>query len=388
MLSPLSVPKKKINSATFNDFMKPVRQILPDTPKLESRGNRPLKLLFENQPDSLIYYHLFENESGRDLIQRLAEDDFAKEHIAPEGGISRSSFSEAVNNRGTEQLQYVFQELCLLSRGVIPRQYTGLGEIRLIDGSLIEAVLSMYWADYRKNSRKARGHFGFDLGHGIPSALFLTDGKGAERPFVSQILSPGQTGVMDRGYQCHDLFDGLQNEGKSFVCRIKNNTNMECVKEYAVNTDCYIFYDALVRLGTPGVNQSRKPVRVVGYRIGNAKYLIATDRHDLTAEQIAFIYKLRWEIEKFFQWWKKHLKVYHLIARSEYGLMVQLLAGLITYLLMAIYCRKHYNEPVSSVRLRQLRIAIQNELRNPFPDPLIIFILLLSKNREKPYAKT
>jgi len=387
MISPLSVPKEVINSGTFDDFMQPVRQILPDTPPLESRGNKPLKLLFDNQIDSLIYYHLFKHESGRDLLQNLREDDFAKEHIAPEGGISRSAFFEAVNNRGTEQLQYVFQELCLLSRGVIPRQYADLGDIKIIDGSLIEAVLSMYWADYRKNSRKAKGHFGFDLNHGIPSAIFLTAGKGAERPFVSQILSPGQTGVMDRGYQCHDLFDSLQDEGKSFVCRIKNNTKMKYIEEYNVNSDSYIFCDALVRLGTPGVNQSGKPVRVVGYRVGNAKYLIATDRHDLTAEQVALVYKLRWDIEKFFQWWKKHLKVYHLIARSEYGVMVQLLAGLITYLLMAIYCRKHYNEPVSAVRLRQIRIAIRNELRNPFPDPLIILILILSKSVKKAYAK-
>lgn len=367
--------------------MNPLRQILPDTPPLESRGDRPLKLLFDNQLDSLIYYHLFEHESGRDLLQNLREDDFAKEHIAPEGGISRSTFFEAVNSRGTEQMQYVFQELCLLSRGIVPRQYADFGEIRLIDGSLINAVLSMYWADYRKNTRKAKGHFGFDLNHGIPSAIFLSAGKGAERPFVSQILSPGQTGVMDRGYQCHDLFDTLQDEGKSFVCRIKNNTKMEYIKEYDVNPGNYIFCDALVLLGTPGMNQSGKPVRVVGYRVGNAKYLIATDRHDLTAEQIALIYRLRWDIEKFFQWWKKHLKVYHLIARSEYGVIVQLLAGLITYLLMAIYCRKHYNEPVSAVRLRRIRIAIRNELRNPLPDPLIILILLLSKNGEKAYAK-
>ena len=68
--------------------------------------------------------------------------------------------------------------------------------------------------------------------------------------------------------------------------------------------------------------------------------------------------------------------------------MVQLLAGLITYLLMAIYCRKHYNEPVSVVRLRQIRIAIGNELRNPSPDPLIILILLLPENVGKAYAKS
>ena len=76
---------------------------------------------------------------------------------------------------------------------------------------------------------------------------------------------------------------------------------------------------------------------------------------------MALVYKLRWNIETFFGWWKRQLKVYHLIARSRYGLMVQLLGGLITYLLLAIYCRKEHKEPVSIKRVRQLRNQIENE---------------------------
>ncbi len=44
--------------------------------------------------------------------------------------------------------------------------------------------------------------------------------------------------------------------------------------------------------------------------------------------------------------------------------MVQILAGLITYLLLAIYCYEQHNEKVSIKRVRQLRIKIQNELRS------------------------
>ena len=58
-------------------------------------------------------------------------------------------------------------------------------------------------------------------------------------------------------------------------------------------------------------------------KVADVKYYVATDRLDLTAEQVATVYKLRWNIETFFKWWKKYLKVYHLIARSQYGLMVQ-----------------------------------------------------------------
>ena len=82
------------------------------------------------------------------------------------------------------------------------------------------------------------------------------------------------------------------------------------------------------------------------------------------------IYKLRWDIEKFFGWWKRHLKVYHLIARSEYGLMVQIIGGLITYLLLAIYCHEQYNEKVSIKRVRELRTKIRNETRTLVNEPL------------------
>ena len=58
-----------------------------------------------------------------------------------------------------------------------------------------------------------------------------------------------------------------------------------------------------------------------------------------------------------------HLNVYHLIARSRYGLMVQMLAGLITYILLAIYCYSEFGEKVSIRRVRELRIKIINETR-------------------------
>ena len=110
-------------------------------------------------------------------------------------------------------------------------------------------------------------------------------------------------------------------------------------------------------------NQTKKPLRVVGYTVTGIKYRIATNRYDLSAEQIALIYKHSWDREEFFAWWKRHLKVYHLIARSEYGLMVQIFAGPITYLLLTIYIREQHNEKVGIKRVREIHIKIQNEIR-------------------------
>jgi hypothetical protein len=73
--------------------------------------------------------------------------------------------------------------------GTLPSQYSELGDLVAIDGSLIDSVLSMHWAEYRTNSKKAKLHLGFDLNHGVPHKLFLTEGNGAERPFVSKLIT-------------------------------------------------------------------------------------------------------------------------------------------------------------------------------------------------------
>ena len=317
---------------------------------------------FEHHLKALVFYHLEGNVSAQELIQELRQNDFAREYIAPPDGIEKSSFSEANNSRGLEQFLYVFEQLYSQAYKTLPVQYAELGELIAIDGSLIDGVLSMTWADYRKGSKKAKSHLGFDVNRSIPRKVYLTDGKGDERPFVSKILNPGQTGVMDRYYQHHGNFDLYQQEGKHFICRIKANTKKTCLKSNELPKDSFIFYDAIVLLGTPYVNQTKKEVRLVGYTVDGTKYWIATDRFDLTAEQVAMAYKLRWEVEKFFAWWKRHLNVYHLIARSEYGLMVQILAGLITYLLLAIYCHEEHGEKVSIKRVRELRNQIRNEV--------------------------
>lgn len=346
---------------TQRQLLVPTKHILKKTPPLLSRSNKPLAMNTEELLNTLTYFHLQEFSSGRELIQALQEDDYARQFIAPANGIKRSTFFDTVNDRGVEQLLFVFTELQKQAASVLPAQHADLGDLVAIDGSLIDAVLSMHWAEYRTNSKKAKLHLGFDLNHGIPRKLFLTEGNGAERPFVSSIIEPGQTGVLDRGYQAHHLFDQWQQDGCHFICRVKGKTQWHILEDFAVQDNSHVFFDAKVLLGTPNVNQTKEPLRLVGYIVAGKKYWIATDRFDLTAEQVALAYKLRWDIEKFFAWWKRHLKVYHLFARSENGLMVQILSGLITYLLLAIYCHEQHGECVSIRRLRQLRNQIRNE---------------------------
>lgn len=357
---------KKLSSKSFNRFLKPLKVIFKRITPLLSQGDRPLKMTFEDQLKILTYYHLEEHTSGRHLLQALEEDQFAQSEIAPENGIKKSSFFEAINSRGLEQMVEVFELLRKQAATLLPNAYADLGDLIAIDGSLIDSVLSMDWAKYRTQSKKAR--VGFNINNGSPFKAFVTDGNGGERPFVNTILEPGQTSVTDRGYQCHKSFDLIQNEGKSFICRIKENTTVKILRQNDIPDDSIVFYDAIVILGGDSAVQTQKEVRLIAYTIEGTDYWIATNRFDLTADQIAEAYKPHWKIESFFAWWKRHLSVYHILARSEYGLKVQIFAGLITYLLLAIYCREQYGEKVSIKRVRELRYQIMNESRTKKPN--------------------
>ena len=124
-----------------------------------------MQMPFEHQLKALIFYHLEEYSSGSHLIQALEEDDFARKEIAPPDGIKKSSFFEAVNHRGLEQLLYIFEKLQADAAQTLPKEYDHLGDLVSIDGSFIDAVLSMHlsacnaqagWADYRDGSKKAK----------------------------------------------------------------------------------------------------------------------------------------------------------------------------------------------------------------------------------------
>jgi len=81
------------------------------TPPLLSRSNKQLAMNTEELINILTYYHLQEFSSGRELILALQEDDYARKFIAPANGIKRSTFFDTVNDRGVEQLLFVFTEL-------------------------------------------------------------------------------------------------------------------------------------------------------------------------------------------------------------------------------------------------------------------------------------
>jgi IS4 transposase len=65
--------------------------------------------------------------------------------------------------------------------------------------------------------------------------------------------------------------------------------------------------------------------------------LIATNRTDLSADTIALLYKYRWQVEVFFRFFKHILGCRHLLSYCDNGVELQVYAGIITCLLIALY---------------------------------------------------
>ena len=82
--------------------------------------------------------------------------------------------------------------------------------------------------------------------------------------------------------------------------------------------------------------------------------------NDMTrnAQEIADLYKQRWQIELFFKWIKQNLKVKTFIGRSENAVMIQVLVALITYLLLKLAQLGSY----SKITLQQVARLISTNL--------------------------
>ena len=152
----LTAQNPKIPKPSFPELWQFIENFVEDIPPLPSRGNRPLKMTFEQQLKSLILFHLEEYDSARHLLQVLEQDDFARSFIAPPEGIGRSSYGEALNTRGLEQIIFVYEKLQAQATATLPDDHAQLGDLVAIDGSLINAVCSMTWANYSSTTKRPR----------------------------------------------------------------------------------------------------------------------------------------------------------------------------------------------------------------------------------------
>jgi transposase len=70
------------------------------------------------------------------------------------------------------------------------------------------------------------------------------------------------------------------------------------------------------------------------------EFVFLTNNLSLKANEIALLYKNRWQIELFFKWIKQHLKVKSFWGHTENAVKIQLYCAIIAYCLVAIVAKE------------------------------------------------
>ncbi|WP_375790292.1 transposase [Paenibacillus agricola] len=120
--------------------------------------------------------------------------------------------------------------------------------------------------------------------------------------------------------------------------------------------------------GTPQCRSSERH-RVVMFRDFEGREIrVATDLMQVKAEQIAQIYKARWQVEVFFRWIKQHLNVPTLFGTTENAVYGQLYAALMVYVLMKWLFDTTIPLLSKHVRLKFVRFTRLFALGQPSPE--------------------
>ena len=231
------------------------------------------------------------------------------------------------------------------------------GILTAVDGTLINALSKMTWALWKHDQQAVKAHTQFDLAKHVPIKITVTEANASETAVLAENLEPGRIYVQDRGYASLALFQKILNAKSSFVCRLRDNAVYECLEEHPLTEDALnagIMFDKTIRLGRTAKTQAQLsgPIRLIAikctphrkrYKIGRGgpeqgeSLLIATDRFDLEADVIALIFKHRWAVETFFNFFKHVLGCRHLLSTCQNGIQLQTYAAIIACMLIALW---------------------------------------------------
>ncbi len=239
------------------------------------------------------------------------------------------------------------------------------------DGSLFEALPRMYWALWRRQGQvqaQVRLHLSLDLASDAPARAQITPGKGCERAAWRRLWQRGDGYVGDRYYgEDYQLFGELDDAGVAFVVRLRDEAIVTVEEELPLSQAdrrAKVLRAAWVRLGCKARYRSRR-LRVLWVQTDQEVLRLVTNLgpEELSAGEVAWLYKQRWQIELFFRWVKCILGCRHWLAESPRGVAIELYLALIAALLLQLYTGQRPNRRMMElIQFYLLGVASLEEL--------------------------
>lgn len=311
----------------------------------------------KRQVIALVYGQLSGATSLREIVTGMESHETRLYHLGAKP-VKRSTLSDANAKRPWQ----VFGELCTAMMQQVHRglRRTIKDAVRLIDSTSVRlSSLSKDWARFSADVYGAKAHIVYDPNADRPVYFAVTRANVNDITAAKAMpIEAGATYAFDLGYYDYGWWAELDEAGCRFVTRLKKNTPLTVVHENCVPADSNILSDRIghlpARLASSRNNPLQVPVREIRVVIDAGKVLrIVTNDLDASADEIADIYKQRWQIELFFRWVKQTLRIKRFIGVSENAVRIQIAVALIAFLIlrMAQAAQKVVHSPLDFARL-------------------------------------
>lgn len=292
----------------------------------------------------LLFGQLSNREGLRDLVVTLAPHKRAFHHLGFGESVTRSNLSKANEVRDVR----IFREFANRMIAIAREKRAGVKDFFLsnkvyaFDSTTISLCLSVFWWTRLHHGRGGvKMHTLYDVTTDIPSFVIITDASVHDSKVMDQIPYESDSFyIFDRAYMATEHLFQIEMSEAYFVVREKSKILYKVLEDkHCSNPDTGVMADQIIVFtGSKTKKQyPRELRRVVFYDSENNRTLVLyTNNFEVSAEQIALLYKYRWRVELFFKWMKQHLRIKEFYGTSENAVQIQIYAALTAYCLVAI----------------------------------------------------
>ena len=292
----------------------------------------------------LLFGQLSNREGLRDLVVTLAPHKRAFHHLGFGKSVTRSNLSKANEVRDVR----IFREFANRMIAIAREKRAGVKDFFLsnkvyaFDSTTISLCLSVFWWTRLHHGRGGvKIHTLYDVTTDIPSFVIITDASVHDSKVMDQIPYESDSFyIFDRAYMATEHLFQIEMSEAYFVVREKSKILYKVLEDkHCSNPDTGVMADQIIVFtGSKTKKQyPRELRRVVFYDSENNRTLVLyTNNFEVSAQQIALLYKYRWRVELFFKWMKQHLRIKEFYGTSENAVQIQIYAALTAYCLVAI----------------------------------------------------
>ena len=230
-------------------------------------------------------------------------------------------------------------------------------ELFIVDSTTIQLFSSLIFKGVGRNPKdggKKKGglkvHMLIDALQDVGKFVKVTAAKVHDSKFLNDlVLNPHSMVVFDKAYNHYKLFTKWTEKQIWFVTRMKDNALYEVVKTISETTlkegESGVLKEEHIHLCYKENRQDKEPKKLLLRRITyqdekGRTYVFITNNMALTAQDIADIYKQRWQIELLFKKMKQNFQLHCFYGESENAIRIQIWCTLIAQLLLTVLQRK------------------------------------------------